>query len=132
MQHRRQPERRGKATLTSSATDHGCRSYSSTGWSERRTSRWVGIGVLAMTLGALALGLVDTSPTRPASAVRTSVIPATPPPAPRSSARRPEGARRQTTQIVRTQSPLPRFENRGRMASRVSKDVRGRETTLLR
>lgn len=122
--------RSGKAMLMISATDHGCHSCSPTGWSERRISRWVGIGVLAMTLGALALGLVDTSPTRPASTVRTSVIPATPPPAPRSSAQRPEGDRRRTIQMVRTQSPLPLLESRARMAFRVSDDVRGRETTL--
>ncbi len=119
-----------KAMLMISVTDHGCRSCSSTGWSERRTSRWVGIGVLAMTLGALALGLVDTSPTRPASAVRTNVIPATPPPAPRLSVPRPEGAQKRTRQMIRTQSPLPLYENRGQMASHVSDDVRGRETTL--
>lgn len=129
-QHCRRPMRSDKAMLMISATDRGCRSCSPTGWSKRRTSRWVGIGVLAMTLGALALGLVDTSPTQPASAVRTRVIPATPPPAPRPSAQRPEGARRRTMQMVRTQSPPPLLESRAPMASRLSDDVRGRETTL--
>lgn len=129
-QHFRRSMRSSKAMLMISATDHGCHSCSPTGWSERRISRWVGIGVLAMTLGALGLGLVDTSPTRPASTVRTSVIPATPRPAPRSSAPRPAGARRRTMQKVHTQSPLPLLESRERMASRPSDDVRGRETTL--
>lgn len=129
-QYFKQPVRSDEPTLKISATDHICCSGSPTGWSERRTSRWAGAGVLAMTLGALAIGLVDSSHTRPASAVRTTAIPATPPPAAHSSAPTAEATRRGTMQIARSQSPVALIENRGRMASRVSYDVQGRETIL--
>ncbi len=92
IRHLRELERTGEAILMVSVNDHGCRSASPTGRSEPRTGRWVGVGVLVMTLEALVLGLVDTSPTRPASAARTSVIPATPPPALRSSPQQPKPA----------------------------------------
>lgn len=64
-----------------SETDQGYRGFFSTDRSERHTGRLVGVGVAVMTFGALALGLVYASRTRPAGAVRTDVLPATPPPA---------------------------------------------------
>src|SRR5574337_434250 len=81
------------ATLMISATDHGCPSFSPTGRSEWRTGRKVVVGALAMTLGALALGLVSASRTQPAGAVRTDVLPAAPSPTPRPPAIRTEAAR---------------------------------------
>lgn len=70
--------------LLISATDHGSRRFSCAGRSEPHTDRLVVVGVLVMTLGALALGLVFASRTTPAGAVRTDVLPATPSPAPQS------------------------------------------------
>jgi len=71
--------------LLISATDHGSRRFSCAGRSEPHTDRLVVVGVLVMTLGALALGLVFASRTTPAGAVRTDVLPAAPSPAPQSS-----------------------------------------------
>lgn len=64
--------------------DHGTRVCSPMGRSTRRTGRWAGIGVLVMTLGALALWLVYASRTQPADALRTSVIPSAPSPVQRT------------------------------------------------
>lgn len=130
MRQLRQPERTEKVMLMISVNDYGYRSSSSADRSEWRIGRWAGVGVLAMTLGALAIGLLNSSLTRSASAVRTSAIPATPSPALRSSAPRLETARRVAMQMASTQPTLALIENRGRTASRVSYDVQGRETTL--
>src|SRR5574337_1774836 len=91
--HLGQSERADDAILLISATEHGSRSLSPTGRSEWRTGRQVVVGALAITFGALALGLVSASRTQPAGAVRTDVLPAAPSPTPRPLAIRTEAAR---------------------------------------
>ncbi|MBZ0169592.1 hypothetical protein MELA_00572 [Candidatus Methylomirabilis lanthanidiphila] len=104
--------------------------FSPTRRSERRTGRWAVVGVLALTLGTWALGLVYASHTQPASAVRTSIAPATPPPALRPPAPRTETARQATRQISRPRSSRAFIENQEQIAFRIGDGVRGRTTAL--
>src|SRR5574337_1385240 len=100
--HLGQSERADDAIPLISATEHGGRGFFPTGRSEWRTGRQVVVGALAVTLGALALGLVFASRTQPAGAVRTDVLPAAPSSAPRSPLRRPKSAPQATRQAQPT------------------------------
>ncbi|GEM_PF-4410205 len=95
-----------------------------------RIGRCVGIGVLVMTLGASALGLVDSSPTQLATAVQASALPATPPPDPRSSEPRPDSAPQEERPAPPAQLPLAFIENRGQMAPRVGYHLQARDIIL--
>jgi hypothetical protein len=102
-----QSERTDDAMLMISESDHGCRGFSPTGWSEWRTGRWAVVGVLALTLGAWTLGLVYTSRTQLVSVVRTSTAPATPSPTLHSSTRTPDGSRRRPIRMSHARRRLP-------------------------
>lgn len=130
MHQLRQLERIDEAILVISENDRSFSISSSSGRSWCRTGRWVVVGVLVMTLGAWALRLVDPSLFTPASALRISAIPATPPPTPRSSSPRPDAAPQAIRQTPLAQLPLASIESEGQIVSRVSYDVQGRRTTL--
>ncbi|MDE2179900.1 MAG: hypothetical protein KGJ40_03510 [candidate division NC10 bacterium] len=113
-----------------SVTDHRCGSFSPTGRSEWRTGRWVGIGALAMTLGALMLGLIYASRIQPASAVGTGAPSLALPPAPLPPPQRLEAARRATVPTTLLTPSLVFAKNYGALDSRIGYYVHGRETTL--
>lgn len=124
----RRLEKGDEAILLVGATAPRDPGFSQTGRLERRTGRWAVVGVLALTLGTSMLGLVYASRTQSASAIRKSVAPATPPPAPHSSVLRPEVARGLTMQL---HSPSPAMiKKRERTASRVGDDAQEQEATL--
>ena len=112
IQQSRQLETTDGVMLMTSMTDHGCNSFFPTKRSEWRTGRWVGIGALAMTLGALTLGLVYASRTQPASAVGIGASSPAPSPAPLSSPQRPKPVLQAMRQVPLAQLALAFAENR--------------------
>lgn len=108
----RQPTTSEEAMLMVSATDQCCHGFFSTDRSERYTGRLVGVGVVVITFGALALGLVYASRTQPAGAVRTDMLQATPPPTLRLSPQRPRPALQPGRRTPHVQLALALTENR--------------------
>lgn len=129
MQHVRQLERTGEAILIPSAADDGGRGFFPIGRSERRTGRRVA-GVLALTVGVAALGLVAVSRTRPVSAIRTSAPASGSSPGPHSSLRRAEAVRRVAASTTLAKPPLVFIENQGQGDPEVGYYVQGSETAL--
>jgi hypothetical protein len=130
IQQFRQLETTEEVMLMTSITDNRGYSFSPTKRSEWRTGQWVGIGALAMTLGALTLGLVYASRIQPASAVGTGAPSPAPPPAPLPSPQRLEAARRATAPTILPTPSLAFIENREQLDSRVGYFLQQRATTL--
>lgn len=118
-QHVRHSLKSDEVTLTVSATDHGCRSFSPTDRSEWHTGRWIVVGVLVLTLGACAFGLVYASRTQLASVIHASVNPVTPPPTPLLSPSNSAVAH-VTIQMAHPQRSRPSTGNQAKITSPIS------------
>lgn len=131
MQQLRRLRKGDEAVLMVGATGPRCPSFSPAGRTERRTGRWAVVGVLALMLGTWVVGLVYASRTQPASTLRTSVAPATPPPASSHQAPpRTETVRSAAMPFPRPHSSRAFVANHEQIAVRVDDGVQGRNTAL--